>query len=146
MSKVVPLFENGVPDKRRSQINAIRREYGLSLLQGATALNISASELERLEGDKSYAPNIEEFACKFENFIMTSGGTAGNNLLFRTYPMRVAREILNLSVSQIAKRYGYTAESWKKIEANARPIDLAKIKLIENDVRDQFSSVCEIAM
>jgi transcriptional regulator with XRE-family HTH domain len=146
MPKVVPLFEHGATDKRRSRLNTLRREYDLSLLQGATALNMSASELERLEGDRCYLPDIGEITCKFEDFIMTSGGAAGNNLLFRTYPMRVAREILNLSLPQIAQKYGYTPESWKKIEANARPIDAAKIRQIENDMRNQFSSVCEIAM
>lgn len=145
MSKVIPLFDHGGDVKKRNEINATRREYGLSLLQGAKALNISASELEKCEASSSLIFSLEEVRRKFEEFFVTNGASSGKNLVFRIYPMRVAREILDLPLPVMARKYGYKVESWKKIESNARPISEHIMKIIETDVREHFSKICDFS-
>lgn len=146
MSEVVLLFDEAPASKQHNAITRIRREYGLSLLQGAKALAVSASTLERMESTKDISLGEEDLRRKFEVFVVTSGGDAGKNLLFRTYPLRLARELLKLSIPQMAARYGYAPSSWKKIEANARLIDTDRLRQIEHDVRDEFAQTCAMSL
>lgn len=146
MSTVIPLFDEAQASEQRSVIALARREYGLSVAQGARALNVSPATLERMEASSIYTIDEDDVRRKFEVFIVTEGGDAGKNLLFRTYPLRVARELLKLPIPQMAARYGYASSTWRKIEANARLIDTDKLRQIEHDVRDEFAQTCALSL
>lgn len=122
-------------------LRGIRNEYGLSLLQAAIALRISASALEDLERSGDPKMGGEEIRRRYELFVGTNA-PEGKNLIFGHYPLRMAREILGVSVEEIAAANGYTANTWKRIEANARPLRRDILQKIECQVRDKFKAVC----
>lgn len=117
----------------------IRKEYGLSLLEAAIALGLSASALEGME--RAPLTSEESLRRKYELFCGTRS-SSGKNLIFGHYPLRVAREILQLTVDEMAARFGYTGNSWRRIEANARPLSADTIRAIERQVRERFSTIC----
>lgn len=122
----------------------IRNEYGLSLLEAASALGISAAAVEELERGRTEPLGGEALRRKYELFIGTTDAGVGKNLIFGSYPLRVARELLEISLDEMAAKFGYTANSWKRIEANARPLSPELLRNIEKEVRDKLATVCAL--
>ena len=145
MAEVLSIFPTKVVDDPPC-LRAVRSEYGLSLLQAAVALGISASAVEEMErhGDDVFAP--EMVRRKYELFVGTTNFGVGKNLLFDTYPLRMARELLDLSIDEMASRFGYKPSSWKRIEMNARPLHPDILARIEAEVRHKLSSVCLLSV
>ena len=122
-------------------LRGIRNEYGLSVLQAAHALSTSAAAIERMERSDDPSVSAEEIRRQYELFA-GCGGVVGKNLVFGHYPLGMARELLSLDIGQMAARYGYTVNSWKRIEADARPLRPELLQQIEEDVRDELATVC----
>ena len=124
----------------------IRREYRLTLLQAAKALGISTATLERMEAAPLADGQSEDVRRKYEAFVVAGDLRVGANLLFRTYPIRVARELLGYEIEQMSQKYGYSVSSWKKIESGSRSIDRRKLIQIEHDVRESFANACALSL
>lgn len=122
----------------------IRAEYGLTILEAARALDLAASAVEQLERDEGPDISPEQVRQKYELYAATNNSDA-RNLIFGHYPLRMARELLGLNIEQMAERYGYKTSSWKRIEANARPLRPGLLEEIEDQVRTRFTAICASA-
>jgi transcriptional regulator with XRE-family HTH domain len=121
-----------------------RQKYGLTLTQAASALGITPSVLDAWErgGDAQIDPAMA--AAAFEKYAENTEAlrTSGKNLLFGCFPMRVARDLLQLEIKQIAAEFGYSPSYWSKIEANARAAPPEIIEQIESRIRDTMGELC----
>src|SRR3546814_1501490 len=118
MGNVINLAASGI-QADKFELREIRNEYGLSILQAAQALNLSSSKIEEIERSKDSTIDPISVRRDFEIFVGL-GSSAGKNLIFGHYPLRIARELLSRNLAEMAKCYVYTANSWKRIDANAR--------------------------
>ncbi len=139
MAEIIQLAPNA---RSGASIRDIRNEYGLSVVQAAKALETSPSTIEAWEAHPDMGPQEKTARAKIANFVLEHGRDGGKNLLFGAYPLRLAREILGLSIKEMASAHGYTVPAWQKIEAHARILARDKILEIEDCVRDHFVSVC----
>jgi len=125
-------------------LRSIRNEYGLTILEAARALDLAASTVEQLERDEGPDISPEQVRQKYEMYAATTNSD-GRNLIFGHYPLRMARELLGLSLDEMAARFGYKTSSWKRIEANARPLRPGVREEIEHQVRTRFTAICASA-
>lgn len=144
MSVVVPLFSEDKLGTENSLYDA-RKRYGLTLLEAARALGTSPTRLEREEGRRVPTIDAGKAAAKFEIFRAEGQGSAGKNLLFGVLPLRAARDILDMSVDDIASKYGLSPSHWRKLECHAREVSPDMLNRLERDVRQSFESICESA-
>jgi transcriptional regulator with XRE-family HTH domain len=142
MSNVVTLAKRStiMTASFAQKVYNLRNEYGLTLTQAAEALSISTGNLENIEQGRK---NVVEFTLSdienlYEDYLSISGLYTDKNLLFNTYPLRVARDILELTIEEFAELNGYKLESWKKIESHRRKLPKEKIREIEKSVRVHF--------
>jgi len=143
MSQVIQLSER--IDEARIKKNCLyraRREYGLTVLEAAEALGISAHIVEREERGEDCRFSDRSIKSKFEYFVASIAKGEGKNLIFHSFPLRVAREILGLEIEEMAAKYGCSKSHWKKLEANYRKLTADKLDQIEQDVRSCFLAVC----
>jgi ribosome-binding protein aMBF1 (putative translation factor) len=134
---------SGQPNMSGDALKAMRKESGVLKRQMAAGLAVSVATIERWEQSDvvpltdtvvaNVITNIRLADPKFE---------AGKNLCFGRFPMRVAREILELSMEQMAVKYQYSVSQWKKIESHERKINSDVLKDIEEDVRGVFFDEC----
>lgn len=61
------------------------------------------------------------------------------NLLFGRYRLRLARELLELDVSSISRRYDVSPHTWRKYEDGARRLPNEMKLAIEEDIRSEVS-------
>ncbi len=129
---------------------ALRDDYGLTITQAAKALETSPSTIELWEAHAhtpqpcptTVIPDRERARIRLERYVRDHGIAANKNLIFGVYPLRIARDILGLSVEKIASEYGYKPSTWQKLEANIRTLDREKLSQIEQRVREHFSAAC----
>jgi DNA-binding transcriptional regulator YiaG len=134
--------------------------FGLSKVEAAAALGKSASTLENWEllvaryekasatDKKSISLSVvmerPEASKLLEAYVKKKKRPTADNLLFGVYPLRVGREILEKTLDQIAAKYGYKPDTWKKMEANIRPLDKKILGQIEDEMRDHLAKRCQI--
>ena len=129
----------------------IRRDFGLSRAEAAVALGVSRASIENWERKPCTKHDDAMITAKFQKFVLehpadeSGKRVAGRNLLFGRYPLRMAREVLELTTEAIAAKYGYSASAWKKFEGNGRPLNSAVMSQLEADVRDAFLSSCAVS-
>jgi transcriptional regulator with XRE-family HTH domain len=125
-----------------AQFREARREYGLSLSQAAAALGVSPATVENWEklGTDKLRPGDAKAAYGVATQEATAAG--GNNVIFGCYPLRLARQLLQLDLDQIAAEFGYTRNAWLKLEANARFLPREKLLDLEQRIRTKLASVC----
>ena len=133
MNNIVHLasLKTGVPSEW--SLKTCRHEYGLSVIQAAEALDVSATTYERMEQGRIQPPTQAMAETRFDIFIDNFGISGSQNFVLGVYPLRRAREILGLSAEDCARQFGYSLASWRKFEANARklaPGDLAELEQI----------------
>ena len=125
----------------------MRQAYGLSPAEAARALGIpealydlwEADPVARLNGPGDvHVENV--FTAYSRRHHMVNRGL---NLIFATYPLHMARELLCLTLPEMAQAYGATANTWKKYECNHRILPKPILDRIETDVRAQFRSLCQ---
>ena len=127
-------------DKKGNVLQALRKDYGLTLVDAAAALGKTATQLERLEYRH---PNEVPVSWVVQRFEMCSGTEkTPSNKLFLRFPLRMARDVLGLSVEEISSRYGASPSQWRKFECGARCLDKNIQQRVENDVIKVFKSIC----
>ncbi len=116
----------------------------LSLRQAAAALEVSPITLDGWEQGRKPQVKPEFATARFAQFRVDTEccWRAGNNLLFGVFPLRIARDILGLTVDEMAVRCGYSRSSWSKMEANARIVPEAKLFEVEGWVRAAWDHAC----
>ena len=121
-----------------------REEQGLTLRQAATALEISPITVDNWEQGRKPQLEVDFVVEKYKDFKTNTESCwkTGNNLLLGAFPLRVARGILGLSAAEMAEKFDYSHSSWTKIEANARILPDATLRLIEDEVVAAWNSAC----
>lgn len=121
-----------------------RQRYGLSLRQAASALGVDHSLVESWERGAEAPIDAEAAAAAYSTYAENTEAlrTSGKNILFGCFPMRVAREILQLRTDEIAAEFGYSVSYWTKIEANARSAPAHVIEALENRIKETMSELC----
>ncbi len=119
-----------------------RKIYGFSVVQAAAALNVSPATYERMEQEVIAPPTQEWTEGQFDVFLDREDVTATGNYVLNAFPLRVAREVIGLSVEQMADMFHYQPSTWRKFEANARKLKPETLGEVGQMVRDRFDSVC----
>jgi transcriptional regulator with XRE-family HTH domain len=128
-----------------SDFRTLRRQFGLSPTQVAEALDVSPATVEAWERGLNSPPDIRSARTRVDAFAQADpSGQQGKNLLFGHYPLRLARELLSLSVDEMASRFGFSKSHWTKVEANFRTLPPETLKEIETFVRARLAEVCGI--
>ena len=143
MSKIVNITDaKGAASTRSFQ--DIRAEFNLSRTQAAEALGMSRASIDNWERKSYTARNEVELKEKFQAYLDETNGDPkrGRNLIFNRFPLRMAREIMELTVAQMAEKYGYSESAWKKFEGNGRPLSAEVKTALEKDVRTKFMESC----
>lgn len=130
------------PAPVRGGLREMRKEYELSLAEAGEALGVAASTVENWERVGSPRRPPESVRASFEEYRARSPSTAGKNLLFGCYPLRLARQLLKADVQGIASMFGYSPSAWLKFEADARPLPQEKLAALEERVRRRVTEVC----
>lgn len=134
--------------KARSEdidFKSLRRQFGLTPMQVAEALAVSTATIEAWERGLNSPPDIGTATDKIGAFAKSGPSRQqGKNLLFGHYPLRLGRELLSLSIEEMATQFGYSKSSWTKIEANFRPLPADKLERIESFVRTKLAEICGI--
>lgn len=126
------------------QLRRKREEARLTLAQAATALGISPITLDGWEQGRKPQISAEDAARAYDQFRRDTNDCrkAGNNLIFGVFPVRIARDILELSLEEMAQELGYSTSSWSKMEANARIVPADKLAEIEMRVSEAWNAAC----
>jgi len=143
MSKLIYLSDSKNAPKTRT-FKEIRADFTLNRAQAAVALGVSRASIENWERKPCTRHDDATITEKFQKFVLEHGEDEeiGRNLIFGRYPLRMARELLELKVGKIAEKYGYSESAWKKFEGNGRPLKAETMLALERDVRDAFLSCC----
>lgn len=138
---ITPLFRE--EKLTHNALYTARKHYGLTLSQAATALRMSATQIER---DELRAVPIIDLAkaCRaFGVFVATNpDGNKGKNLLLEQVPIRTLRDVQGLSVESIAPDYGVSPSQWRKYECHARELPPELRRKLEADLLACFSGIC----
>jgi DNA-binding XRE family transcriptional regulator len=121
-----------------------RNSYGMSILQAAKALDVSTATYERMEQGVTAPPSRVWVETQFAIFIDENGQTGDENLLFGTFPLRIARDLLDISCADLASMYGYKESTWKRFESNGRHLDKDTVTNIENSIKAKLKQTCDI--
>jgi DNA-binding XRE family transcriptional regulator len=134
---------SGARTVRVTDFKELRRQAGLAPTQLAEALDVSTATIEAWERGLNSPPDIEVAARMVEAFAGSDAtGQQGKNLIFNHYPLRVARDLLSLSVEQMAEEFGpYSRSSWTKIEASFRSLPDETLRRIEDRVRAKLAEI-----
>ncbi len=120
-------------------LRAVRQEYNISLLQFALVLETPCSQVQIWEVQPPSSLSENEVRLKIEVYLHSGRDVRrDNNVLFGVYPISIARQLLLLSLEEIAKLCGYTSNSWKKIEANTRPVRHEVMNLLEELIKTKL--------
>ena len=125
-------------------LRQVRKHAKLSLTQGASALGVAPSTLDAWERGNNSQVDVATAAAAYQQYKVDTESVrgAGKNMLFGCFPMRVARDILELEVGEIAAEFGYSPSFWSKIEANARCASPEIIEELERRVSARMSRLC----
>jgi transcriptional regulator with XRE-family HTH domain len=129
-----------------SKVKQLREEYDLTVIQAAAALGTNSGNIELWESDIELGPGENFLRSRFEDFVRKNSASSVSNMLFSVYPLKLAREILDLTIEDIAQEYGdYSKSAWQKFESNDRVLDRKILLRIEDKVRTHFSNACKLA-
>lgn len=123
-----------------------RHENGLSLTQAASALSVSTSTLDSWECGAKTTICARAADAAYGKYRVDTENTQhrGKNVLFGCFPMRIARDLLECDVEEIAAEVGLSLPYWRKIEANARVAPPHVIETLEGRIRAKMASVCAL--
>ncbi|HEU0098703.1 MAG TPA: helix-turn-helix domain-containing protein [Allosphingosinicella sp.] len=139
-------FDPANPVLLGRKLRGKREEARLTLAQAATALGISPITLDGWEQGRKPQISADDAERAYDRFRRDTNNCrkAGNNLIFGVFPVRIARDILELSLEEMAQELGYSASSWSKMEANARIVPADKIAQIETRVSEAWNAACTL--
>lgn len=143
MSDVIALSSVNNNDSE-FQFMKLRESFGLTRNQAATAMGTSVATIEYWELNPLKGPDELTATNTLQDFVRENGisFSEDKNLLYGHYPLKIARDLLSLSIDEIAKRYGYKKDAWQSFESNRRPLKREIICEIESDVRSHFNNLC----
>lgn len=143
MTNIVAFRDAKIPDSK-FDFRTLRTELGLTRAQAAIAMGASPATIENWERNPDSGPNEVTATNKMQTFIRENGddATVGKNLLFGHYPLRLARELLEVSIEDIANQYGYKKSAWQRFEGNSRPLNKDILLKVESDVQFYFGELC----
>jgi transcriptional regulator with XRE-family HTH domain len=118
------------------ELQRLRNEDGIHQRQLAAQLNVSVETINRWE--KSDVVPIS--ALKLDEALTyirlhDLKFEMGRNLCFGRFPLRYARDVLNLTQAEMAMRHGYSLSMWRKIESHERSVPPSVLASIENEIR-----------
>jgi len=120
-------------------VRAVRQEYNLSLLQFALALGVPCHQVQVWEAKPPLSLSEDEVCSKIEEYLHSGKDIRrDNNVLFGVYPISIARQLLMISIKEVAKLCGYKLTSWQKIEANTRPVRHEAVGLLEKLIKTKL--------
>jgi transcriptional regulator with XRE-family HTH domain len=136
--------DGGVTNVLSGQLfKEMREENGILRRQIAAEFKVSVSTVERWENSYQTPVDVATLGEKISYIRLKDPNfKLGKNLCFRRFPIGIAREILELNIDQIAKRYGLSASQWKKIECHERPIEKEILEKLESDIRFSIVGDC----
>jgi transcriptional regulator with XRE-family HTH domain len=146
MGKVFDFAVNKSIFETLSEVKRIRKEYNLTVLEMAGALDTYPSNIELWESKPGMGPNSEQIVAMVQYYINVHAHEKETNFLFDTYPLRVARDMLGLSVAQISTEYGINEAVWRKYENNSRLLDRKVLRNIESKISEHFTNTCKKAL
>lgn len=138
---------NGAPSKpaQPEVFRDYRKQERLTITQAAYALGVSTSAIEAWERGVNPAPSIDTVKEAFEAFsINYEKKTFKKNLLFGSYPLRLARELVEMDIASISAKFKVTPSSWAKFESNVRPLPESMLVEVEDFVRERLAAVCGV--
>ncbi|NTA40315.1 helix-turn-helix domain-containing protein [Agrobacterium salinitolerans] len=135
------LGKSSIPSKGNT-LNQARQRWGLSVAEAASVLEIAIADYASMEHDANIDINLVEAEYKFEEYMERVRSGPHRNLLFSVYPLGFCREIMRLSVDEIAEMMGYSKETWKKFESNHRSLSEDKVRRLERLISEEFKSFC----
>lgn len=132
------------------KLKSARTSARLSLTQAVTALEvtlgiaIAPGTLEAWENGRppKVCPKRAAIAYKGLARHTAKFRHLGTNVLFGSLPLSVARDILDMSVEEIAALYGYKRSFWIKFEANARAVPVDIIEDLQSKLQGRFAVLC----
>lgn len=132
------------------ELKQARTKFRLTLTQAVSALlaeaniEVAPNTLETWENGRNPGVDVAVAAAAYEKFALDSEVCrhAGKNLMYGSIPVSTARDILDLSIPQLAHILGYSPSFWIKIEANSRFIAEDKLAILEAMVQMRFMQVC----
>lgn len=66
-----------------------------------------------------------------------------DNRLFGRYRLRMSRDILGLSIDEIAERYNVSAHSWRKYEEGSRELPGELREILQKDIKFQVKCIVD---
>lgn len=122
-----------------------REDAGLTLNQAAAAMEISPITLDGWEQGRKPQVQVAVAVAKFQRFREDTDfcWKTGNNLVFGVFPLRVVKELLEYSLEDTAKLFGYSKSSWAKMEANSRLVHPDVMTQIEDRVSAVWDAACD---
>jgi DNA-binding transcriptional regulator YiaG len=125
-----------------SIILTLRGEYRFTVVDAASALATTSANVEHWEANPGLGPQEDLVRASFEDYKHSGKRGERSNLIFGTYPLKLAREILGLNIDEIAASHGYKRSMWQKFESNDRELDRGVLLRLEDDVREHFLAAC----
>jgi transcriptional regulator with XRE-family HTH domain len=122
---------------------ALRRKYKLSLSQASFATDLSPASIENWERSPAPSPTLDHLEDLFRNYVEAKDDQSDRNLLFGCYPLRFARQLLDITPEEMGQRLGYTKATWLKFESNARLLSDDKLELVQKAVQTKMASLCD---
>ncbi len=126
-----------------SHVRKLRKQYNLSVIQMAKALEVAPSMIGDFERGAENPPSPKALRDAVDRYCRGSIDE-DNNLVFSVYPIGVARSLLRLSPEEAAIKYGYTAGTWQKFEANIRVLPADIREKLEREIRRELRKLAII--
>lgn len=142
LHKLVPTNRKKGHEQSNTEFKELRNQYGLTVIQAAVALATTTHNVETWEANPNMGPSDAVVRQNFAEYQRLNFGRIDSNMLFAAYPLRVARDMLDLTLGEIAADFGYSAAAWQKFESNQRLLDRKKLRVLEARVRTHFVDTC----
>lgn len=124
-------------------VRQVRAKYGLSLAQAAAAAAVSPSRVEEWERGAAAPPGISALRKQYGAYAEAKARCSDSNLLLKAVPMRLARQMLGVSLKEIAAGYGYKPSTWLRFEADARVLPEAVKDDLQDRLRTMMRELCK---
>ena len=94
-----------------ADLRKARHDNDLSLVQAAIALDVVPSTLDSWERGKGSGVCPDKAFLAYKEYCQNTANMrrAGKNVLFGCFPLRVARDLLDMSIAEISDEFGYKA-------------------------------------
>jgi hypothetical protein len=127
--------------RAKGSFKTLREEFGLTVIQAAKAMKTSPSNIEIWEAHDN-GPTNDFIREQFFEYSRTVTLRRDSNLLFGRYPLRMARDVLGMSLEMLSGSHGYSASAWQKFESNQRVLGKHILAELEEKIQTHFADTC----